>query len=78
MKKPWDPLKMISWNFKNPLDHTKTLLTHFQIVQMNKSPLTLTFVGSETCNTGHILSLENEVDKYLEEYKLAVLDNQML
>jgi hypothetical protein len=47
---------------------------------MNKSPLTLTFVGSETCNTGHILSLESggEMDKYLEEYKQAVLDNQMI
>lgn len=39
---------------------------------MNKYPLTVSFVGSETCNTGHIMSLEDELDKYLEDYKLAV------
>lgn len=48
----------------------------FKVVQMNKSPLIVTFVGSENCNTGHILSLEDEVDKYLEDYKSAVVESQ--
>lgn len=43
---------------------------------MNKSPLIVTFVGSDNCNTGHIMALEDELDKYLEDYKLAVVDNQ--
>lgn len=43
---------------------------------MNKSPLIVTFVGSENCNLGHILSLEDEVDKYLEDYKSAVVETQ--
>lgn len=47
----------------------------FQVVQMNKSPLIVTFVGSENCNTGHILSLEDEIDKYLDELS-AVVENQ--
>lgn len=42
---------------------------------MNKNPLVVTFVGSENCNTGYIMSLEDELDKYLEDYKLAVVDN---
>jgi ragulator complex protein LAMTOR3 len=42
---------------------------------MNKNPVILTFVGSESCNAGHIMSLENELDKYLDDYKLAVVDH---
>lgn len=45
-----------------------------QVVQMNKLPLILTFVGSEDCNTGHILALEHQVDSYLEDIKLAVTE----
>jgi len=41
---------------------------------MNKLPLILTFVGSEDCNTGHILALEHQVDGYLEDIKLAVTE----
>lgn len=44
----------------------------FQVVQMNKLPLILTFVGSENCNTGHILALEQQLDTYLEDMKQAV------
>lgn len=39
---------------------------------MNKLPLILTFVGSENCNTGHILALEHQLDAYLEDMRLAV------
>lgn len=42
---------------------------------MNKLPLIVTFVGTENCNTGHILSLEEEMDTYLEELKLAVTES---
>lgn len=41
---------------------------------MNKFPLIVTFIGTENCNIGHILSLENQMDKNLEELKLAVTD----
>lgn len=44
-----------------------------QVVQLNKSSIIVTFVGTENCNTGHILSLDNEIDKYIVEYK-AILD----
>lgn len=42
---------------------------------MNKSPLVLTFVGSENLNAGHVMSLENEFDKYLADYKAAVVEH---
>lgn len=46
----------------------------FQVIQMNKNPLIVTFVGSENFNTGHIIALNDQLDKYLEDYKLAVTD----
>lgn len=41
---------------------------------MNKLPIILTFVGTQNCNTGHILALEPEIDTYLEDMKMAVTD----
>lgn len=48
---------------------------NLQVVQMNKLPLILTFVGSENCNTGHILALEHQLDAYLEDMRLAVSES---
>lgn len=59
------------------LGRNKTIISmysNYQVVQMNKLPLILTFVGSEDCNTGHILALEHQVDGYLEDIKLAVTE----
>lgn len=47
------------------------------IIQLNKFPLIITFIGTENCNTGHILAFENEVDRYLEEYKI-ILDHNLM
>ncbi|KAM7350963.1 late endosomal/lysosomal adaptor, MAPK and MTOR activator 3 [Cochliomyia hominivorax] len=57
------------------LGRNKTIISmysNYQVVQMNKLPLILTFVGSENCNTGHILALEHQLDAYLEDMRLAV------
>ncbi|TDG42236.1 hypothetical protein AWZ03_011345 [Drosophila navojoa] len=51
-----------------------SMYSNYQVVQMNKLPLILTFVGAEDCNTGHILALEHQVDGYLEDMKLAVTE----
>jgi len=62
---------------KMMLGQNKSILLFYKssvIVQMNKNPLIVTFVGSENCNTGHIMSMEDELDKYLEDYKLAVVE----
>ncbi|XP_017857987.1 PREDICTED: ragulator complex protein LAMTOR3 homolog [Drosophila arizonae] len=59
------------------LGRNKTIISmysNYQVVQMIKLPLILTFVGAEDCNTGHILALEHQVDGYLEEMKLAVTE----
>ncbi|TMW47828.1 hypothetical protein DOY81_007101 [Sarcophaga bullata] len=60
------------------LNRNKTIISmysNYQVVQMNKLPLILTFVGSENCNTGHILALEQQLDTYLEDMKLAVSES---
>lgn len=46
----------------------------FQVIQMNKLPLIVTFIGTEDCNTGHVLALEDEMDNYLEEIKQTVTE----
>lgn len=46
----------------------------FKVVQMNKLPLIVTFIGSENCNTGHILALESQIDNYLDDVKQAVIE----
>ncbi|KAH8376777.1 hypothetical protein KR093_001323 [Drosophila rubida] len=59
------------------LGRNKTIISmysNYQVVQMNKLPLILTFVGAEDCNTGHILALEHQVDGYLEDIKMAVTE----
>jgi hypothetical protein len=49
----------------------------FQVVQLNKAPLIITFVGTENLNVGHVFSYEDEVEKYIEEYK-AVLEQNLI
>ena len=62
------------------LGRNKSIITMFKsstIIQLNKYPLIITFIGTENCNTGHILAFENEVDRYLEEYKI-ILDHNLM
>lgn len=42
---------------------------------MNKFPLIVTFIGSENLNIGHIFAIENQIDPYLDDLKLAVGDS---
>jgi mitogen-activated protein kinase kinase 1 interacting protein 1 len=41
---------------------------------MNKMPLVLTFVGSETMNIGHVLAVEDEINGHLDDFKVVVSD----
>lgn len=41
---------------------------------MNKLPVVVTFIGTENCNTGHIIALEQQIDSYLADVKNAVND----
>lgn len=47
----------------------------YQVVQMNKLPLVVTFIGAENCNIGHILAIDHQIDAMLEELKTAVTDS---
>ncbi|XP_031624649.1 ragulator complex protein LAMTOR3 homolog [Contarinia nasturtii] len=50
------------------------MYSNYQIIQMNKLPLIVTFIGSEDCNTGHILALSDQIDNYLDEIKQTVIE----
>ncbi|XP_060520393.1 ragulator complex protein LAMTOR3-A [Cylas formicarius] len=50
------------------------LYSQYQIVQMNKLPVIVTFIASEHCNTGHILALEKELDPIISSLTLAVAE----
>ena len=46
----------------------------FQVIQINKLPLVISFIASHNCNTGHVLSLENKIDPILSSLKNAVVE----
>ncbi|XP_014474203.1 PREDICTED: ragulator complex protein LAMTOR3-A isoform X2 [Dinoponera quadriceps] len=50
------------------------MYSNYQVVQMNKLPLVVSFIASHNCNTGHILSLENKIDPILSSLKNAVVE----
>ncbi|KAL6263457.1 hypothetical protein P5V15_006249 [Pogonomyrmex californicus] len=59
------------------LGKNKTIIcmySNYQVIQMNKLPLVVTFIASHDCNTGHILSLENKIDPILSSLKNAVVE----
>lgn len=41
---------------------------------MNKLPLVVSFIASDKCNTGHILSLEAKIEPILCNLKSAVVE----
>nr|CAI5831779.1 unnamed protein product [Callosobruchus analis] len=57
------------------LGKTKTLIStysQYQVIQMNKLPLIVTFITSDSCNTGRVLSLERQLEPILAEMALSV------
>lgn len=68
----------INQGSKLGLGKTKTLIctySQYQVIQMNKLPLIISFIASDTCNTGHILSLEQQIEPVLKNLLLAVAEN---
>ncbi|KAJ9575193.1 hypothetical protein L9F63_025856 [Diploptera punctata] len=47
----------------------------YQVVQINKLPLVLSFIGSVNCNTGQILLMEEQIEPLLSDLKVAVADS---
>ncbi|XP_044762607.1 ragulator complex protein LAMTOR3-A [Coccinella septempunctata] len=59
------------------LGRTSTVICYYsqyQVIQMNKLPLVLTFIAGKTCNTGHIMALENRLESLISELSLVVAD----
>ncbi|XP_074113222.1 late endosomal/lysosomal adaptor, MAPK and MTOR activator 3 [Cotesia typhae] len=59
------------------LGKNKTIMcmySSYQVIQMNKLPLVVSFIASQSCNTGHILALENRIDPILCNLKCAVVE----
>lgn len=59
------------------LGKTKTLIcsySQYQVIQMNKLPLIVTFIASDSCNTGYILCLEEQLEPVLSNLTLVVAE----
>lgn len=59
------------------LGKNKTLISmysSYQVVQMNKLPLVVSFIANNDCDTGHILSLESKIDPILQNLKNVVAE----
>ncbi|KAK9875969.1 hypothetical protein WA026_011070 [Henosepilachna vigintioctopunctata] len=59
------------------LGRTSTLICYyseFQVVQMNKLPLVITFIASKKCNSGHILALQNQLELLVSELSIVVAE----
>ncbi|XP_046734081.1 ragulator complex protein LAMTOR3-A [Diprion similis] len=62
---------------KLDLGKNKTIISiysSYQVVQMNKLPLVISFIASNSCDTGHILSLESKIDPILQNLKNVVAE----
>lgn len=60
------------------LGKTETLIcsySQYQVIQMNKLPLIISFVASDSCNVGHILALESQIDLLLNNLVLTVAES---
>ncbi|KAJ8922326.1 hypothetical protein NQ315_004269 [Exocentrus adspersus] len=60
------------------LGKTSTVIcsySQYQVIQMNKLPLIVTFVTSNTCNTGYVLELEKQLNPIISELALAVAES---
>jgi mitogen-activated protein kinase kinase 1 interacting protein 1 len=47
----------------------------YQVVQINKLPLVISFIGSVSCNTGQILLLEQHIEPLLSDLRMAVAES---
>ncbi|XP_015521777.1 ragulator complex protein LAMTOR3-A [Neodiprion pinetum] len=62
---------------KLDLGKNKTIISiysSYQVVQMNKLPLVVSFIANNICDTGHILSLESKIDPILQNLKNVVAE----
>ncbi|XP_023726581.1 ragulator complex protein LAMTOR3-A [Cryptotermes secundus] len=60
------------------LGKNKTLIcmySSYQVVQINKLPLVISFIGSVSCNTGQILLLEQHIEPLLSDLRMAVAES---
>lgn len=59
------------------LGKNKTIISMYsgyQVIQMNKLPLVVSFIADRDSNTGHILSLEDKIDPILSNLKNVVAE----
>ncbi|CAH0769280.1 unnamed protein product [Bemisia tabaci] len=48
---------------------------NYQVVQINDLPLVITFIGSQDCNTGHVMALKEQISPLLQELKKSVVES---
>jgi len=47
----------------------------FQVIQMNKHPLTISLIATKTANTGQLINLESELSVVVNDLAQAVVDS---
>lgn len=60
------------------LGKTETLIcsySQYQVIQLNKMPLIVTFITSNSCNTGQVLALENQLSSLITSFMLVVAES---
>lgn len=60
------------------LGKTETLIcsySQYQVIQLNKMPLIVTFITSSNCNTGQVLALDSLLSSLISNFTLAVSES---
>nr|XP_023028098.1 ragulator complex protein LAMTOR3 [Leptinotarsa decemlineata] len=60
------------------LGKTSTIIcsySQYQVIQMNKLPLVISFITSDSCNTGHVLALETQLAPIVSDLASVVAES---
>ena len=63
-----------SQNFQVQVYEYNFKVNLFQVIQLNDLPLVVSFIGNQKCNTGHVLSLKQQLQPLLSELKGTVVE----
>lgn len=55
--------------------YQNSFLLLFQVIQISKSPLTITLIALKTANTGLLVNLENDLSVVVNDLAQAVVEN---
>lgn len=51
-----------------------SIYSNYQVIQINKNPLTINLIASKTANTGQLVNLENDLSVVVNDLAQAVVE----